>query len=232
MGALFCTGVHPESPLLETGPDTRSVEVVRATVTLIRHILHILSTILGFVHRRAVRLARELSASAGHRASAPAAASEPRTPQRADGDGEHDVLDGCKVPSECGATSDAETPTEKSTATWSEGEGKDGELDRDGVGEVSEGERDGDADGAAVMDEELMERRKEQEQLSQHIAEVERARMTVNLLRTLVQAELGTWEGGFLCYASDAKSNSEDHGSADDKAPEKRSVSLGGRVGT
>ena len=198
-------------------------------MTLLRHMLHILSTILGFVHRRAVRLARELGASAGHRtapatAAATTATSEPLTPQRGDGDDVGGALHSSKAHAEDGGASDAETPTDKSTATWSEGEGKDGELDRDGVGEVWEGEREGDAEAAAAMREDGSEVRQELEQLNQHMSEIERARMTVNLLRTLVQAELGMWEGGFLCYASDTKASSEDHGSssADDKTPEKR----------
>ena len=194
-------------------------------MTLLRHMLHILSTILGFVHRRAVRLARELCASATATAAATTAASEPLTPQRGDGDDESGALDSSKAQADYGGASDAETtPTDKSTATWSEGEGKDGELDRDGVGEVWEKEREGDAETAAAMGEDGAEVRQELEQLNQHMSEIERARMTVNLLRTLVQAELGMWEGGFLCYASDTKTSSEDHGSgsADDKTPEKR----------
>jgi hypothetical protein len=57
-------------------------------------------------------------------------------------------------------------------------------------------------------------------QLAQHISEIERARMSVNLLRTLVQAELGMWEGGYLAFASDSKN--EDIPGSDDKAPQEK----------
>jgi hypothetical protein len=194
-----------------SGPDTRSVEVVRATVALVRHVLHILSTLLGLVHRRAAQVAREMIAPAAMASGAASpAVGTPMTPQRggggaaAGGDGDGGASDDSKqegsklVAGDGGAASDVDTPTDKGpAAAWSESEGggKDGELGRDGIGEAWESEREGEVEGAAAAGESSVEQDKHR-QLAQNISELERARMSVNLLRTLVQAELGMWEVG------------------------------------
>ncbi len=218
-----------------SGPDTRSVEVVRATVVLIRHILHMLSTLLGFVHQRATtasaastrvphqspRVTHGTPAQTGSVgaafASDPAAArgggGKAQNGSSEDGKG---VADGLAPSVDALCASDSLTPRESCYALQEDAPGrKDGER----KGEVEEQGQDngvgGRADGGQEMSEAGISA-----QLAQHISEIERARMSVNLLRTLVQAELGMWEGGYLAFASDSKN--EDIPGSDDKAPQEK----------
>ena len=194
-----------------SGPDTRAVEVVRSTVVLMRHILHILSTILGLVHRRVTRLASQPS----HFRPGAGTGGASHTLQRNAG-GEAD--DGTSDDNKSHADVAADTHVDEGGTTENESDGKDSEREREGgcEGGHGDGERDGDDDN----EHETGHTTGMSLQLSQHVSELERARMSVNLLRTLVQAELGMWEGGFVCFASEAKH--EDATGSDDKTQEKR----------
>ena len=216
-----------------SGPDTRSVEVVRATVVLIRHILHMLSTLLGLVHQRATAASAAstrvppLSPTVTHGtpaqtgtgfASDPAAArgggGKAQNGSSEDGKGDADGL----APSvDAMPASDSLTPRAQSSNPLQQDAPGRKEGERKGEGE-EHGQDDGAggrADGGQEMSEAGISA-----QLAQHISELERARMSVNLLRTLVQAELGMWEGGYLAFASDNKN--EDLPGSDDKAPQEK----------
>ena len=172
----------------------RSVEVVRSTVVLMRHILHVLSTLLGLVHRRAIELAGgngqschsvEQTSQTSHEShtisvSPHAATSSPAASDR-------------MLPSE----DDAGPPTPDVADGEHEGFTKDWAC-------VSDIETSGCSSGSVLQG--------INEQLSLHVSEVERARISVNLLRTLVQAELGMWDGGFVAFASETKPDDQRFG--------------------
>ena len=187
-----------------SGPDTRSVEVVRSTVVLIRHILHMLSTLLGLVHQRATTLSA--SSTRVPPQSSPVTPGTPVPTGSAGADGD---ADGPAPSVDALPASDPMTPTQTnvpgSRYDESKGEGEE-QADDDGLGGRGGGQGTCET-GISV-------------QLTQHVSELERARMSVNLLRTLVQAELGMWEGGYLAFASDSKH--EDLPGSDDKTQEKR----------
>ena len=181
-----------------------------------------LSTLLGLAHRRALRLAAQRlplppAADRGERAESSLGLAVQREPAAA--------AEGAAA----GCESDG-----KDVHTESLPAGERGEGEGEGVGE---GEGDGDVDTEDNKTETSCDFNSKAEdssgegaqaeaswegmcrkQVAQQTSELERARMSVNLLRTLVQAELGLWDAGYASFAPDAAAaHAREEGEREDK---------------
>ena len=188
-----------------------SSESVRHTVHLIKHILHILSSLSCLVHSKLTGLEATLSASAGAGAGGVAATRRMqggrRGQGRGDGDGDGDGEVSEDAPSVANGAGNTNTNTSAAAAAaaavtpgsppsdissdvmWggsevacdANGEGCPGVG---GGGQVGAGNvKDAQRTLAGVM--------------RIHLRAIERSRIAVNCLRILVQAEMGVWEGGY-----------------------------------